>query len=365
VSAQPADITAKSAVTELSADAKPTRVGAIDCVTGTSARPSQSHIRSGAGIFGEELAAAESSSIPADGSLVTYTTFDGKQQLQLRQYNGKYVAFLISDADLALTSLQFIRRQIDRYDRVYTYLRDFLGEEPAGDGLLRIAVVDDSPASFGWVGVKGVETSQAWFNSYQEGRDLMYTVVKHEMIHNFDHLSSFLFNAPDPAHSWTDFMQPYLEVYNRQGFTDESSVQPEEWLRIMTDQFFTSFLSFPGRTWLTCVQNAACDGNNMAQHAQGGLVLRVAQAYGTANMKRWYPIAQQMVTSRNLSSTSMTGVQRNDLLFESLSKTTGDSLACFADSITWPISDSLRTTLSVMPSSARVNRFETLPDGIY
>ena len=41
-----------------------------------------------------------------------------------------------------------------------------------------------------------------------------------------------------------------------------------------------------------------------------------------------------------------------DFLFETLSNTVGENLACFADSIQWPISDAARARLGVLPPSA-------------
>ncbi len=263
-----------------------------------------------------------------------------------------HVALLIDDAQLAAASESFVRNQIDRYDQLYDGLATFLDAEPCGDGLLRIAVLPTGQAGLGYLGCKGIEVTHAFFDDPgQRDRDLLYEVVKHEMIHNFDLYSDVLFTSPDPAHSWTDFMQPYLGHYLREGFTDQSLVSPDDWLRIVTDRFFGPYLAIPNRSWTRCVQAQSCDGSGMAQHAQGGFALRVAQLYGPQAMKTWYPRVQDIVAERGWSSSGMSEGDKVDLLFESLSKAVGEDLSCFADTIQWPVSASLRARVSALPRS--------------
>src|ERR1035437_1695041 len=307
------------------------------------------------GLTNASLFSQTSTPPPPDGSLVTYVAFDGTTYT-LREFNGLHVALLIGDAQLAVAGETFVRQQIDRYDQIYDALKDFLGSEPSGTGLLRIAVLpDQGQAGFGIIGGKGCEITHLFFdNPDQPHHDLLYEIVKHEMIHNFDHYSSYFFTAPDPVHSWTDFLQPYAGFYLQEGFTDQSLVAPDDWLRITTDRYFGSYLSFPGHSWATCVQSSACDGGagGMAQHAQGGVALRVAQRYGPRAMKNWYPAAQQIITTRNLSPGTMSDGDKVDFLFETLSNAVGDNLSCFADSIQWPLSASLRSRLNTLPRSS-------------
>ena len=132
-----------------------------------------------------------SSPPPPDGSPVTYVAFDGTTYT-LREFNGLYVALLIDDVQLAVVGEAFVRRQVDRYDQLYDALKEFLASEPSGAGLLRIAVLPQGQAGDGIVGGKGCEITHLFFDDpTQLGRDLLYEVVKHEMIHNFDQYSTY------------------------------------------------------------------------------------------------------------------------------------------------------------------------------
>src|SRR5262249_12395865 len=121
---------------------------------------------------------------------------------------------------------------------------------------------------------------------------------------------------------------------------------PADWLQQGIDEVYTPYAQFPGRTWKKCVQQNACDpADSMAQHAQGGVALRLAQVYGPKSVKRALAHARQQVAARSLTPSAMTVRQKNDLMIESFSYGAEANLACFFDALAWPVSAALRAQL--------------------
>lgn len=282
----------------------------------------------------------------ADGDTVTYTAFD-KTVYSLRQFNGKYTALLLQQADLDKFTLEKVRLTIDRNDVLYTQLVEFLGSEPRGEGLLRVAYVKTCGAGCGTVGRRGLELDP---KNFTEWLDFSYAYTVHEMCHNFDLYSGFLFGGPDAPHSWTDFASRYIVVYNRNGSVkpDNAIFGPEEQLQSWIDQYFMPYVRYPGATWEACIRDNLCTAGSpsgIAQHTQGGVPLRLAQVYGAAAMKRWLPYVSAQTAARRLVAGSLTAAQKSDLLIESLSVATGANLACFFDWLKWPVGTDLRAQL--------------------
>ena len=290
----------------------------------------------------------------SDGALVDYTDFDGNV-VQRRRFNGVHVAFLVRPGQVNDLGIAWIRRQIDRYDRIYAHMKELLGTEPLGDGLLTIAVIDQGPAGRGILGFKATEVIHLLFTPDQLLYDLLYQVVVHEMAHNFDRFGGTIFVEPDAAHSWTTFLHHYEPVYDREGFTDEDSVHPDDYLRQKANLFMGNYLSAPNRSWELCVRDILCGDVQIAIQTQGALILRIAQVYGPTVIKRFYPLVRDVVQARGLTG-NMTKAQKNDLLIETLSMATGHNLSCFVDSIQWAASNTLRAALAAsFPASPFCN----------
>jgi putative metal-binding protein len=279
----------------------------------------------------------------ADGALVSYTAFDHSTHL-LRQLNGKYTAVLMTDADLAAYTTARARSLIDIYDLLYSHYTEMIGAEPGGDGLLLVAFVKTCGGGCGLLGSKGIEIDPSGLDaSVPVGTDGAATYVVHEMGHNFDLYSGYIMYGKDAGHAWTDFISTYVKYYDLEGFDGSS---PAESLQAGIDENYTPYVQFPGRTWKKCVLQNACDpADLMAQHAQAGVALRLAQEYGPKSVKKAIGHLREAVAARALDPTKMTIRQKNDLLIESFSYGAGANLACFFDAIAWPVSAGLRAQL--------------------
>jgi hypothetical protein len=286
-----------------------------------------------------------------DGATVTYVTFAG-ETLTMRRFNGRDTALLVSQAVLDQAGLARIRTLVDEHDIIYETLHDLTGAEPAGDGdLLRIAIVDHTcGGGCGYIGSKGVEILTPIFSF-----DDYIAYVDHEMTHNFDRRSSFLFNSRDIAHSWTAFADQYSQVYPRRAF---ARLDADDVLELRIRERLGPFEAFPGASWQMCVRDASCDppgdidSREMALLAEGGTILRVAQLYGPRAMKAWVPTVDRLIDERGLDPGAMTQQDRIDLLVESLSLAVGADLSCFYDFWQWPLSSGLRARLAVFGANA-------------
>jgi hypothetical protein len=284
---------------------------------------------------------------PADGSTVSYTAFDGTSY-SLIQYNGTYVAFLVQPASLALNrfSVPQLRAFIDHLDVLYTHFSEIMGAEPPGGKLIHMAFVNTCGGGCGYIGVKGIELAPEMLDpahtEYPDDSPYVYAI--HELTHNFDFYSQYITYGPDPAHSWTDFMTNYISFFNREGVSGE---YPVPWLQDAVTQRFTSYLSYPGSNWTDCVEKNSCDpGGGMAQHAQGGMMLRIAQLHGPESVKVFIQYLNTAISTRKLNSVSMDDLAKNDLLIESLAHGAKANLSCYEDAWNWPISSALRGQLN-------------------
>ncbi len=284
---------------------------------------------------------------PADGSIVSYTAFNGTSY-SLTQYNGTYVAFLIQPASLALNrfSVPQLRAFIDHLDVLYAHFHEIMGGDPPGGQLLHMAFVNTCGGGCGYVGTKGIELAPEMLDpahmEYPDDSPYVYGI--HELTHNFDLYSQYITYGPDPAHSWTDFMTNYISFYNKEGVNEE---YPDPWLRDAVTQRFTSYLSYPGSNWTDCVERNSCDPDGlMAQHAQGGMMLRIAQLHGPESVKAFIQYLKNAINTRHIDPTSMDDLAKNDLLIESLANGAKANLSCYEDAWHWPISSALRDELT-------------------
>jgi hypothetical protein len=285
----------------------------------------------------------------SDGDIVSYTAFDGTVY-SLHQFNRKYTAILLKQGDLDLFTIERVRDLVDRVDILYAHLKEFLPLEPTGPGLVRIAFVQTCGGGCGYIGAKGIEIDPQFLNPNSWGPEGVYggsgpyVYIIHEMTHNFDRYSSYIMYGSDPPHSWTDFLNFYIGVYDSFG---TASLSPEALLQSKIERYFTPYLLYPGSTWETCIRDNLCDpGGNMQGHAQGGMVLRIAQLHGPRAARQSMTYLQNAITTRGLNPSTMTILEKNDLLIESLSYGAEANLPCYLDAWRWPVSPTLRAQLT-------------------
>ncbi len=282
-----------------------------------------------------------------DGLLVSYRSFDGSNYL-MRQFLGKYTAVLLTPSQVDAFGVAQARELLDIADLYYAAYVEFYGLQPNGSGLLRIAFVKTCGAGCGYVGSRGVEIDPGYVNEPSDTVAEILGVLGHEMNHNFDRFSSYIFIAPDIAHAWNDVVDTYVRLVDRSG---SRTRPPEDNVRNAVDTWLRPYLELPGSSWETCILNAACTGVS-AQHAQGGMVLRLAQLVGVPATQQSLRKLREFVTTRGLSGSSMTATQKADLILESFSHGAGTNLSCYYDAMRWPVSSTLRAQLTAAFGSA-------------
>lgn len=286
-----------------------------------------------------------------DGTTVTYYDFDGNPH-SLRQFNGKHTALLLSQSLLDEVGLPRVRQVIDDADLLYATKAEITGAEPPGAGLLRIAVV---PATCGigcgYINYKGIEIVP----DVLKGKNLIY-VINHELDHNFDSLSPFLFTPADSAHSWTEVLSDLTNVHLRRGGSPREeglALSNEEYLAFRSRLRLDTYEQYPGANWQDCIADEICDPpgdwtpTRLSMHTQSGIALRVFELFGTRQEVRdWVQGARALVQSRGYVWNGLTSAERREFLIETLSLGVGANLSCFFDAWNWPVSSSLRANLT-------------------
>src|SRR5262245_59977931 len=159
------------------------------------------------------------SSNPDGSEVVQYTAFDGTSYT-LTRFTGKYVALLLSDTWLSGLSVAERRIFLERADLLYQEYVDLLGAQPGGSGVTTIAIVSTCGFGCGYVGARGIEIAPdtGALGFVKEDLDLGHVpdVLTHEMGHNFDLYSWYLEYSPVDSHAWTDLVQPFIKVFDRE-----------------------------------------------------------------------------------------------------------------------------------------------------
>jgi hypothetical protein len=269
----------------------------------------------------------------ADGELVTYKAFDGTTYL-LQQFTGKYTAILWKPEDLDLYTLPRLRELLDQCDLLYAHYKEIIPTEPAGEGVTSIAFVKNCGLGCGRLGSKGIEVDPKTLRPEEVSA---YSVIVHEMAHNFDRYSSFIMVGPDPPHAWTAFWESYIPFYSG-GTTDPFAAFSRFVNRILDE-----YLSSPTATWGACVKDNRCEPKLHPNILQSILLLRAVQLFGPAVVAPWLERVHE--ASRSLSASSMSPLDKSDVLVETLSQAINANTLCFFDSLRWSVSDSLRSKL--------------------
>jgi regulation of enolase protein 1 (concanavalin A-like superfamily) len=290
-----------------------------------------------------------------DGSIVQHSSFNPNDHnvYNLRKFNGKYTALLISQTALDRFGMERVRRAVDEQDIIYSAFKTYLGGEPFGDGLMQISLYEAASCSAACaqnIGWKSIEVNPELFS----WPDYEHYII-HEFAHAFDFYSPIIFVASSgpPGHAWTTFWQHYMQYHLRQ---PEAGLNSPDYLDYVIRSIQEVYETFPNATWERCIRDQACiDGVHndtvMNEFSQGGPILRIAQMYGDAAIGNWIKSLKDIMTERgNVAPTTDQG--RSELLIESLSRTTKADLSCFFDFWHWPMGSALRGRLATYGPNA-------------
>lgn len=277
------------------------------------------------------------------GEAVVYSSFQGVKY-QLTEFRGKNVSILLPPTWLNGLTLEQRRTLLDRSDLIYEHFRELVGQEPSGDGMLRIAFVTSTCGwGCGWIGAKGVEVMDADWSLADAKGALAYGhipgVVTHEMTHNFDVYAPYLHYLQEHAHAWTAFLDSYIQIYSQQGYL---SASPKQILAGDILRMWTPYVSDPSANWLTSVRN----GNpavEMTHLIWGGLHHRFAELHGVEAVRRAMRFWQSYAASNPIPSTAEA---KEDLDIEGLAAGARLNLSCYVDAWKWYASPSSRTRMA-------------------
>ena len=299
----------------------------------------------------------------ASGERVSYTAFNGRVW-DLTRFQGKHVAILLPDSWMVPSALsaEQIRSFVDRSDLIYQQLLDWEGTEPAGSGLLNVAVIPDTCGwGCGLIGGKGIEIADIdWLNPtlWNEIKgDKGVGVLIHEMTHNFDVFSQYLYYLPGHAHAWTDFVNLYYFVYTQEGQLGSNPGEvASDWLATTAPYF-----NDPTATWESCVRDGQCEARGItANNAWGGFGFRIALYYGPKSAKGFMTFLRNY---RQTHEPPTTTEGKNDLYVEALSAGAGRNLTCAARAWRWHISKDLHDSLKKLYGAANPDCADLDNDG--
>jgi hypothetical protein len=278
---------------------------------------------------------------------ITYTSFLGTTYT-LNAYSGKYVRYALPNSWLGANGLspKDVQLLVDSTDILYAHMKEVVGGEPGGSGLLTIAVVDvGTYGGLAVIGRKGVEISPATLDNTKSylGKGLVPETVIHELSHCFDIYHDYLGYYNDWGHAWTSLLIPYMQVYSRSG---SFTLNPEELLEQTLQDYTGPWYALDGATWATCVRNGGgCEASGVkANEAWAGLMLQYVCLHGTAALR------QAMLYLRDYKAAHPdvppTPEAKNDLLVTALATGAGVQLSCEMESWRWSLTDAERTSLA-------------------
>src|SRR6185436_2094489 len=251
---------------------------------------------------------AQPAPLGPDGEVVTYTSLDGTIY-QMYRFNGKWTTNLFEKEDLDKLGIAAVRKLVDEHDILYEAMKEFTGQEPSLTEPLKIAFVNAScGGGCAWGG-----------NNLEILKPILYAddymqYLTHEMLHNFDKFSGFLFNGDDPAHTWTAFADHYVPYFLNKG---ELGLNARDMLIYRRTEKLALFANYPGATWQSCIVDVACDpvgpmpAKETSLYTQAGVVLRIGELYGRVKMSGLVPTMMGLVESRGVPTTAQ---QKTDLL---------------------------------------------------
>lgn len=293
-------------------------------------------------------------------------------------FEGRYVRVLVQTTDFPLLGKARMHELVDRCDRLYSTMRDLLSWEPGGDGRLSIALaVDTCGSGCGFVGWKGIEV-EVDFHAYGAERidgayEAVWSILIHEMAHNFDPVSGPIFYTSDTAHAWTSFLNFYVMVADGNGTREHgpSFQRPRDVLDSMVGHFFDPYVRDAASTWSGCISGGDCtfpspENNAPAKQrgAQGALLLKFAQFAGDDATHRMLRYLVNRVLADPGAWVNRPPQDKADLVVEAMSVAAGGSLAPVMDGWKWEVSPATRAALSAAFSGPPTPAIDQDGDGV-
>ncbi len=294
------------------------------------------------------------------GESVTYHSWKGADYA-MQRFAGRYVQVFVPPAWFADARFgpETRRKLLDKLDLLYTYYKEVVGAEPAGDGLLPIAFVLEPGCGYGCgiVGGKGIEIADDRLCCSARGdlaiwgeaaTGLAQNALVHEMAHNFDVFGAYFEYFEDAGHYWTDVVNVALYDYTRSGTTPYTffaeSMTPEEVLEYWRQWTFWTYLRHPGASWEHCVRDGLCKTQGLEpKAAEAGFFHRVYQLYGPHVLEGFLRYLRETAAREAPRATAQ---QKEDLLVEALAAGAGADVSCMADQLRWSISPEVRARLA-------------------
>jgi hypothetical protein len=276
----------------------------------------------------------------------------------MHQFDGKYVRVMIRTDDYELLQARRARELVDRADHLYSAMKDTLGWEPAGSGLLTIALaVDTCGSGCGIVSGKGIEV-EVDFHAYgptgiDAAFEAVWAIVIHEMAHNFDPIGGQIFYCPDTGHAWTSFFNFYAMVAAGINSRDHNPARqkPEEVLNRMVDFFISGYTRSTNSNWEGCIVGGECTfpsgtltPEERQRGAQGGFLLQYAREVGAISTRRML----KHLIDRGLARPEVAQappIAKADLLAEAFSVGVDANVSLAFDLWKWGLSKSKREAI--------------------
>jgi len=278
---------------------------------------------------------------------VQYQAFDG-QFHDLVEHQGRHVAILLpQDVDEGpFFTTDHIEELVDRLDMLYLLYRELLHLEPAGPGKLNIAYVPETCGmGCGLVGSKGIEILSDPWNYESIIRELnagrLETILVHELVHNFDAYSQYLHYLPDHAHAWTDMFE-YFAPY-RYARSSRNNEAPDDIYNSPVRSVWKDYVSEESADWASCVRDQACEDSGLtANNVWAMLYYRIETLHGVeALLGSFRFITEYASTAPPPGSLE----EKEDLRILSLAVGVGANIACYMESLKWPLSAGVRAEM--------------------
>ncbi len=318
-------------------------------------------------------------SVPAQqtyppSEMISYRDLDGNTQ-NLRAFSGQFVRYALPDSWLqgggsqGLTPGELVTL-ISRTDELYLTMKDVIGGEPTGSGLMTIAVVPlASNTDGGGAAVLGVKTceigvSQLALTKQALAEGTLPVVILHEVAHTFDIYRNYLGYYADSSHSWTDFWIIYSQYLLR---SSAYRSMPE----VVFDGKIYDFTSrwdalATSNSWARCVKSGGgCESEGVfANKAITGLLLRYARLHERDALRRVFEFYKNYKAIHDpFEIFSFTPEQKNDLLAEALSYGINRNVAGELDIWYWPFSAEARNKLQALYPTPNTNLADSDRDG--
>jgi hypothetical protein len=278
------------------------------------------------------------------GALVQYESFDG-QFYDLVRNPGRYVDVLLPPAAAGEPGFtaDHVEELVDRLDMLYALYAELLQGEPGGSGLLNIAFIPQTCGTgCGLIGGRGIEVQSASHVMEDIIRELdagrLDSILLHEMAHNFDTFSTYLHYLPDHAHAWTDmfeFFAPYR--YSRDSTKGRS---PDDLYNSPVRAVWKDYVADDSARWDNCVRDQGCGDLGLPANGLWAMVYyRIESLYGVEALIDSFRFVREYSRTHGAP---LTDEGKEGLRILSLAVGVKANIACYMDSLKWPVPDATR-----------------------